>query len=430
MNTFRHGIHPKAQKFFAADRSIRIMPPPATVYIPVAQHLGKPAVPLVNPGDCVRRGQKIAAAAGAVSADIFASVSGCVKAVEDRATLTGKCRHIVIENDYKYDTVSFAALDNPSRQDILSRVADCGIVGMGGAGFPTVVKLDHKTSVDTFIINGAECEPYLTCDYRVMLEKVDEFLDGALLLAEATGVRHATIALEANKKDAADLISAKIVSGKLNAEVVVVKTKYPQGAEKQLIYAVSGRKVPPGKLPASVGCIVSNVQTAYAAHLAVRKGQPLYERCMTVSGDGIAEPANLNVAVGTLYSDVIEFCGGAKDDTVKLISGGPMMGITAASADISVTKTTSGLLLMTAESAFVGAPGPCVNCAKCAKACPMRLMPMYIDGCILHGDVQGAIKYGAKNCIECGCCAYVCPAKRPLVQSIRLAKKKIKEAGK
>ena len=429
INTFRHGVHPAGNKAYTADKETRVMPPPAVVSIPVAQHIGKPSVPVVSPGDRVVKGQKIAAASG-LGADVFASVSGTVTAVEDRPTLAGICRHILIENDYKDETTHFSPLSDPSRREILSRVAECGIVGMGGAGFPTAVKLDADKPVDTLIVNGAECEPYITCDYRLMVERSDEVIDGALLMATAAGVRHATIAVEDNKRDAAALLAARIEAGKLNAEVVTVKTKYPQGAEKQLVYAVTKRRVPAGKLPTAVGCIVSNVHTAYAVHQAVREGKPSYERYMTVSGDGIAEPANLLVATGTSYKDVIDFCGGEKGRAVKMISGGPMMGIAASGPDFSVTKTSGCLLLLTADAAFTGAPGPCINCAGCSKACPMSLMPMYIDACILHGDLDGAEKYGAKHCIECGCCAYVCPAKRPLVQSIRLAKKKLREAGR
>lgn len=432
INTFKHGIHPHSFKWMTEGAQTRTMPAPATVYIPVAQHIGKPAKPVVAPGDSVKRGQLIAAAEPGLSANIFASVSGTVKAIEDRVTVTGKCLHIVIENDGAFDTVSLEPMpgDEWTKEQLLARIAECGIVGMGGAGFPTAVKLDHRTSVDTFIINAAECEPFITCDYRILLERTDDFLDGALLLAKAAGVNHVTVAVEDNKRDAAQVISDRIAENQLNAEVVIVKTKYPQGAEKQLIYAVTKRKVPVGKLPSAVGCIVCNVHTAYSTHLAVRKGQPLYERYMTVAGRGVQTPSNLLVAIGTTYADAIAFCGGDRDEVVKLISGGPMMGLAVAGAEISVTKTSGSLLLLTREEAFTDSPGPCINCGKCAKACPMLLMPMYIDACALHGDLDGAIKYGAKNCIECGCCAYVCPAKRPLVQSIRLAKKKIKGANK
>lgn len=428
-NTFKRGVHPHSFKWMTAGVETRVMPAPETVYIPVSQHIGKPAVPVVAPGDAVKRGQKIAAADGTLSAPVFSSVSGTVKGIETRVTAGGKCAHIVIANDGRYDTVSLPVLTDPTKEEIIRRVADCGIVGMGGAGFPTAVKLDHKTSVDTFIINAAECEPFITCDYRLLTEQTAAVLDGALLLAKAAGVNHATIAIEDNKRDAAELVAKYIADNNLNAETVIVKTKYPQGAEKQLVYAVTGRKVPVGKLPGAVGCIVCNVHTAFSTHQAVRKGQPLYERYMTVSGQGVKTPSNLLVAVGTLYADAIAFCGG-DGEPVKLISGGPMMGVAVAGAELAVTKTSGSLLLLTRDEAFTGQPGPCINCGKCAKACPMRLMPMYIDGCILAGDVDGSVKYGAKNCIECGCCAYVCPAKRPLVQSIRLAKKKIKGARK
>lgn len=429
-NTFSRGVHPQANKAMTERKGIETVPAPAVVYIPVAQHIGKTATPVVRPGDTVKMGQLIAMEEGKISANIFSSVSGTVKAIEKRATASGRCDHIVIENDGQYVEDRLEPLDNPDRAQIIERVRYCGIVGMGGAGFPTEVKLDHKTSVDTFIVNGAECEPYITCDHRIMLEYTDNLIRGALLLAEAAGVRHATFAVEENKPDAIAKLNESIARNNFNAEVVPVVTKYPQGAEKQLIYAVTRRKVPVGKLPAAVGCVVNNVHTALSAYLAVKEGQTLYKRIMTVTGGGVVEPKNVWVSNGTLYADLLAFCGGEKGDIVKMINGGPMMGVAVAGAEIAATKTTSCLLLLTREEANTAVPGPCINCARCAKVCPMKLMPMFIDACALSGDMDGAVKYGALNCIECGSCAYVCPAKRPLVQSIRLAKKKVREAKK
>lgn len=427
-NTFSRGVHPQANKR-TADKAIETMSAPDTVYIPLSQHIGKPAVPTVGVGDAVLMGQKIAAGDGKISAAVFSSVSGVVKSIEARPSSTGKCTHIVIENDFKYTETTFDPLENPTKEQIIERVRDAGIVGMGGAGFPTAVKLDHRTSVDTLIINAAECEPYITCDHRIMLEYTEHLIRGAVFLAEAAGVKHATFAVEDNKPDAIAAINACIAEQGLNASVVPLVAKYPQGAEKQIVYAVTRRKVPIGKLPASVGCVVDNVHTALSTYYAVTEGRPCYKRVMTVTG-GVLEPKNVWVANGTLLSDVVAFCGGEKGDVYKMIGGGPMMGISLAGGEIATGKTTGSLLLLTREEANTAVPGPCINCARCAKACPMHLMPMFIDACSLVGDVDGSIKYGALNCIECGCCAYVCPAKRPLVQSIRLAKKKCKENKK
>ncbi|MDE7395573.1 MAG: RnfABCDGE type electron transport complex subunit C, partial [Clostridiales bacterium] len=303
----------------------------------------------------------------------------------------------------------------------------CGIVGMGGAGFPTAVKLTPSDKIDTLILNGAECEPYLTCDYRLMIEQPDKILEGGALMARALGLESFVIGVEDNKPQAVMSLENAIKEGNFAAKVVVCRTKYPQGAEKQLIYAVTQRKVRVGKLPASAGCIVSNVQTAIAVYKAVKEGVPCYERVVTVTGDGIKQGGNFLVRTGTSYADLIAACQG--ENYVKMISGGPMMGFAVQDDGISVSKTTGGILLMTEAEAFIDEASPCINCASCARACPMQLMPMYIDAYILKGDAAGAEKYGAMNCIECGCCVYVCPAKRTLLQSIRIAKRKIREKG-
>lgn len=430
MKTFPHGVHPSGCKSLTDKLNIREMPAPKTVYVQVAQHIGKPADPVVKAGDAVKMGQLIARAQGPVSSHIFSPCSGTVKGIEERETPGGYAPHIVIENDGEYTAQFLPKLNDPTADEIVARVIDCGIVGMGGAGFPTPVKLRPQKKVDTFIINAAECEPYITCDYRIMLEYTDQFAKGAKLLAKAMGLETVYVGIEDNKTEAINKLS-QYAAQCPGLEIVPLKTKYPQGAEKQLIYAITGRKVPCGGLPADVGVSVNNVHTALSAYLAVAEGQPLYKRVMTVTGGGIKEPANLWVSVGTLYRDIIDFCGGLSDQpTVKMINGGPMMGTAVTGAACSSTKTTSCLLLMTKDEAFTGNPGPCINCGKCARACPMSLMPMYIDAYALNGDYDNSVKYGAMNCIECGCCAYVCPAKRPLVQSIRLTKKKIKERGK
>jgi electron transport complex protein RnfC len=407
------------------------MPAPKTVYIPVQQHLGRPAVPVVEKGAAVAPGTLIARADGALSSNVFSSVSGVVADIRELATPSGYCPHIVIDNDGAGEPRELPSLDDPSAEKIRDRLDECGVVGMGGAGFPTAMKLAAKEKIDAFIINGAECEPYITCDYRIMLDYTEQFVRGAQILARGAGLDNFVIAIEENKPDAIDRVGRYIRDNKLAAAVITLKTKYPQGAEKQLIYAVTGRRVPVGKLPASVGALVDNVHTALSAYLAVSKGQPLYRRVMTVSGRGIKNPSNIWVCNGTPYRDIIEFCGGESETpAVKMISGGPMMGFAVSDTGIAATKTSGSLLLLTDSEAFTGEPGPCINCAECAAACPMKLMPMYIDSYILAGDAKNAVKYGARNCIECGCCAFVCPAKRPLVQSIRLAKKKAQGGGK
>lgn len=409
------------------------MPPPKTVYIPLVQHIGKPAQAVVKVGDVVVEGQMIAQADGLISAPVFSSISGTVKAITSRPTPLGRAEHIVIEAAEETVDVGenkpfrFEPLKVKDKHSISERIRECGIVGMGGAGFPTYVKLTPKDKIDTFIINAAECEPYITCDYRILLEYTDMFLRGTLYMAKALGLDKAIVGIEDNKADAASAVSLVASQKGYDVETVLLKTKYPQGAEKQLIYALTGRKVKAGGLPSGVGVVVDNVHTALSVALAVEDGQPLYKRIMTVSGGAVSEPKNFWAASGSTYADVLEFCGGMKDTAVKLISGGPMMGISVSDETISCTRTTSCVLALNEDEAFTGQPYPCINCGRCASVCPMRLMPMYIDSYMLSGDVKGAVKYGAKNCIECGSCAYVCPAKRPLVQSIRLAKGKSRE---
>ncbi len=428
--TFKGGVHPNSRKSLTENLSIEAMPAPSTVYVPLVQHLGKSAVAVVSVGDEVKRGQLLAQADGAISANVYSSVSGIIKSIESRQTPTGKCDHIVIENNGKDEEVRLVPLDETADANaIRERIKVAGVVGMGGAGFPTAVKLAPSKPVDVLVINGAECEPYITCDARIMTELTTEFLEGVRFLYRALELSGAKIGIEENKSEAIATIKATLSkSGASDIEVVTLKTKYPQGAEKQMVYAVTGRRVPVGGLPASVGVVVCNVHTALSVYYAVKEGIPVYKRVATVTGEGIKEPKNLWIYNGTTYEDVIAFCGGMKEDvpTVKMISGGPMMGFTVSGAQYSCTKTTGCLLLMSKEEAFRGNPSQCINCGKCAKACPMQLMPMYIDLYSRAGDLDNAIKYGLGNCIECGCCTYTCPAKRTLVQGFRLAKRQLR----
>lgn len=427
--TFKKGIKPPHNKHYTESGALVECPTPDVVYIPLSQHIGKPAVPTVAVGDTVKAGTLIGAADGYVSADIFSSVSGTVKAITRRKTPTGFCEHVVIENDGRYECEYLEPIGALTRDAILKRIKDAGLVGMGGAGFPSHVKYAPKTPVDTFIINAAECEPYITCDYRLILEHTEKVLRGAKMLADVLGLGDFYIGIEDNKPKAIEQLIAVSKQANINAHTVVLESKYPQGAEKQLIYAVTGRKVPLGKLPADVGAVVGNVHTAYALYEAAIDNIPLYRRAMTVTGD-VEKPANLWVRTGTPYSACAEFCGGTRSDCVKTISGGPMMGFALADTEYSVTKTSGALLFLSDSAANTDAPEPCINCGKCAKVCPMNLMPMYIDAYTLRGDYASAQKYGAMNCIECGCCSYTCPAKRPIVQSVKLCKKMLKEMKK
>lgn len=422
--TFRAGVHPPHNKLTRAV-PLTECPTPDTVYIPLSQHIGKPAQPAVVPGDSVKAGTLIGAADGFVSANIFSSVSGTVKAIEKRKTPTGSCMHVVIENDGKYDARYLQPLENFDRESVLSRIKDAGLVGMGGAGFPAHVKYAPKTPVDRFILNASECEPYITCDDRLIIEHTEKVLKGAKLLATALGIEVIDIGLEDNKPEAADRLMKEADRSGIKINLSILKSKYPQGAEKQLIYAVTGRTVPLGALPADVGTVVGNVHTAYSMYEAAYEGIPLYRRAVTVTGD-VETPRNMWVRTGVAYTCLAEECG-VKSDHVKTVSGGPMMGIAVSGTDYSVTKTSGALLFLDKNEANTEKPGPCINCGKCAAVCPMRLMPMYIDAYTLRGDYINAKKYGALGCIECGCCAYTCPAKRPIVQSVKLAKRKIKE---
>ena len=427
--TFKNGIHIPHNKHTNETELVEC-PAPSVVYVPLSQHIGKPAQAVVSVGDKVKAGTLVGRADGLMSADVFSSVSGVVKSIERRKKPTGgACEHIVIENDGLYETKQLPPMQDKSSENLLKRVREAGLVGMGGAGFPAHIKFAPKSPVDTFLINAAECEPYITCDYRLLVERTEEVLRGALYFANILGINSFHVGIEDNKPLAAELIVRTAQKVGIAVSVTRLKSKYPQGAEKQLIYAVTGRKVPPGKLPSDVGVVVGNVHTAYALYQAVEYDTPLYMRAVTVCGGGVNTPRNLWVRTGTRYSDCVDFCGGLTDDCVKIISGGPMMGFALGSLDFSVTKTSGAVLALGSDEASVSQPNPCINCGKCAKACPMNLMPMYIDAYTLRGDYKSSKKYGAMSCIECGCCAYSCPAKRPIVQSVRLAKSKIKELG-
>ena len=424
--TFKKGIHFPDMKYLAKDKPIEPMPPSEHYFVALSQHIGAPAKPVVEVGATVAAGPLIARADGMISANVFSPVSGTVAGIETRKNKQGaNAPFIHIKNDFKNCEEFMPPADVSDARAVRERIGEAGIVGLGGAGFPTLVKLSPSKPVDILIINAAECEPYLTCDYRVMLDRTEEFVKGVKILSSCLGVARTVIGIEENKMEAYEKLRA--FDG---FELILLEKKYPQGGEKQLIYACCGRVVPAKALPMDVGVVVQNVATALAVYEAVEKGKPLYERVVTVSGKGVAEPKNLLVKTGTLFEEALDFCGGISEDTQKLIAGGPMMGTSLYDASGVFTKTDSGLLALTGEEANVSQPSNCISCGACARACPMNLMPMYIDFYALAGDFKTSEKYGTNHCIECGCCANVCPAKRPLVQSIRLAKAKLREKAK
>lgn len=421
---FFAGIHVKDKKYLACDYPTERLPDPKEVYISLSQSLGKPATPCVEKGQKVKEGEPIAKASGAISSDVFASVSGEVTDIKTLVGANGGTEtYIVISADGTGEKAYLPPLDNPDGEEIIQRVKDCGIVGLGGAGFPTAVKIAPKNSVDTLVLNGAECEPYLTCDHRLMLEHTDEIVRGARLIAKALTVSKIYIGIEANKPDC---IAA--FEGYDDIQPVVLKKQYPMGSEKHLIYVCTGRKVGIGKLPADSGVVVQNVATAFAVCQAVEQGKPLYERILTVSGEAVKEPKNLWVKVGTPVKEIVDYCGGETEEPKKVIQGGPMTGVALSTYDVYTHKTTSGVLLLSEKEAAAEEPTPCLNCGKCADVCPMHLMPMQTAFYAAAGDYDSAAKYGnALACIECGACEYTCPAKRPLIQSIRKTKAEMRK---
>ncbi len=427
--TFRHGIHPEGRKEISKDCPLTDFPTPAVVHIPLSQHIGAPAEPAVAAGDAVKQGTLIGTAKGFVSANVFSSVSGTVKGFENRPNAMGApVMHVVIENDGKFDKELLPHIAEINADTVKARVKEAGIVGMGGATFPTHVKLSPKTPVDTLIINAAECEPYITCDYRLCLEKAEAVLRGTELLMIALGVTQAYIGIENNKPDAISILSGKAPA---NIHIIPLVTKYPQGAEKQLIYAITRRKVRAGGLPADIGVVVDNVHTAYAVWDAVVNDEPLYRRAMTVSGLGV-KPGNYWVNNGATYQDVFDYSKYDDSENVvvtKVISGGPMMGFAQADLNACTGKGTSSLLFLTDAEFYHDPIDPCINCARCAKHCPMNLMPMFLDRAALNDDVATLKKYGVMNCIECGCCSYICPANRRLVQSMKRGKILVRKEG-
>ena len=430
--TFERGIHPEYHKDLAAGKSITRAGLPQRIVVPVSQHIGAPAKPEVNIGDEVKRGQVIGSMTGFVSSPVHSSISGKVIAIADFPTSVGRMvQSVVIESDGKDEAVSFnehPEYSSLSADEIRNIIKDAGIVGMGGAAFPTNVKLSppKEKPIDAVLINGAECEPYLTADHRLMVEHPKEVVEGLKIIMKSLNVKEGHIGIEENKPDAIEAMEAA-VSGEPNIKVWPLEIKYPQGAEKMLIKAIKGREVPSKGLPMDVGVVVQNVGTALAVYEAVRFGKPLIERVVTVTGSGIKEPSNMMVRVGTLMSDVIEQCGGLVEGAVKVISGGPMMGFAQWTLDVPVVKGTSGILVL-AETEYVASDeySACIRCGSCIDVCPMGLNPSSLSVYAEKGFYEDAKENNLFDCFECGSCAYVCPAKRPMVQFMRLAKSQVK----
>lgn len=438
---FPGGTHPHEGvngKDVNGGNAIVELPAPARVVIPLSQHIGAPARAIVAKGDMVLVGQKIGEAQGYVSANVHASVSGKVVSVEDVEVANGtKVPAVIIENDYQNKWVELTPTRKPetmSAKELQEIIREAGIVGQGGAAFPTSVKLTppEGKSIETLVINGAECEPYLTSDHRLMVEKAAQIIDGLHLMMLALEVKTVIIGVEKNKPDAIEALRAccKADDG---ITVKALPVRYPQGGEKQLVYATTRRKVPTGGLPIDVGCVVCNVGTVYAIQQAIREGKPLVQRVTTMGGL-VNNPGNFLVPIGCTVANLIDACGGLKSDVRMLISGGPMMGAALHSTDIPVTKGTSGILALGKEAVDPD-ESACINCGRCVKTCPMQLVPTKLDLLVRTGNYDEAEKKGVLNCMECGACTYVCPAKRLLTQSCRHGKKVInarkkKEAAK
>ena len=436
---FKGGVHPDYNKELAREQPIETMPVPSELVISMSQHLGAPAKCLVKAGDFVKRGQLVGEKNGFISVCVRASASGKVKAIEKRlGPAGGKADAIILDTTAKPEGEPEAAtgpilppLDwkTASREDLLKRVEEAGICGMGGAGFPTNVKLNPPPGkrCEYLILNGAECEPYLTADYRLMLERAPRIRLGVEIMRKILGGPAVRIAIEANKPEAIAAMEAAFADIDGNVEIVVLPVLYPQGSEKHQIFATVGRIVPePPALPIDVGCVVENVGTVAAIADAVELGEPLLARVTTVSGGAVAQPKNIQAPCGTRYADLIEFCGGEKEPVAKLISGGTMMGFAVSTPEIATTKTTSGLLLLPKGKVVEYSSQSCINCGRCVRACPMNLNAAEIAKAVESNDIKGAEDAHVMTCIECGACSFSCPAYRPITQFCRRAKNSIR----
>ena len=426
--SFKGGIHPEYNKERTFAKAIETLPAPEEIIIPLLQHVGGPCEALVKVGDDVTMGQKIGDSNAPVSCPVHSSVSGTVKAIEPRWHSSGvKVKSIVIENDFEdrqcEECIPYEGdLDELTSDEIINYSRAAGIVGMGGAAFPLHVKLKTalEKRIDMIIINGSECEPYITSDHRAMIEYPRPIASGIKLVMQCLGVKDAILAIEADKPDA--IAAMQTTCEDLNIHVVSMPTKYPQGGEKQIIKAITGREIPPGKLPMDIGCAVFNVDTCASLYRCITTGLPLIRRIVTVSGSAVNTPNNLLTRIGTSFYKLFEYCGGFIAEPYKLICGGPMMGNAHHTLDTPVIKNTNALLAFCGEEESFSDVPTCIRCGRCVSACPMRLMPNYLYMYAEKGEFEKCKKMNVEDCIECGCCSYVCPGKLYLVQAMRMAK--------
>ena len=431
--TFKKGVHPDDHKLYTKSKSIEIMPLPEEVLIPLQQHIGVPGEPLVEKGQEVKTGEVIGKSEKFVSSPVHASVTGKVKAIDSFLHPLGmKVTMINIQRTGEDEWVkgnSYPDWQNTPVEKLRDAIWQAGVVGLGGAAFPTHVKLapPKEKKIDTFILNGVECEPYLTADHRAMLEMGDKILDGMSVIMKVLGTNNGFIGIENNKPDAVEAMRNLIAKRALPYQVIPLKVKYPQGAEKMLIEAVVKRKVPTGGLPMDVGTVVNNVGTALAVADAILDGKPLVERVLTVTGEGIREPKNVMARIGTPFNSVVGFCGGLDENTLEVYMGGPMMGFAQYDLSVPVVKATSGIVCKKESTVAKAKTYPCIQCGSCVSACPMNLLPTRLSSFAEKAKWDEADKLGILNCIECGSCAYICPSHIPLVQWIRVGKLKVTE---
>ena len=433
---FRGGIHPDDRKALSRGGAPVPMPAPSRVVIPMSQHIGAPCEPVVKVGDEVAVGQLIGDSDKFVSAPIHASVSGTVTAIGDIKMPNGSVsKAVTIESDGEmrlWEGIKPPKVE--TREDLIKAVRDSGLVGLGGAGFPTHVKLNFPPdkNIDTLVVNAAECEPYITVDYRECMENSWDILSGVYALKELLGFKQVIIAAEDNKPEAFKVLG-KIADHDADIDdsvkLMVLESKYPQGAEKMMVQSATGRRVPPGKLPADVGCVVMNVASVAFISRYLKTGKPLVSRSLTVDGSAIAEPKNVRVPVGTDIGEIIDFCGGFKGEPCKILTGGPMMGLAIVGTDLPVLKQNNAILAFTADDAVLKPETDCIRCGRCVAACPMSLMPTNIVKAAKIKDVDALKRAGVTVCMECGSCAFACPAGKPLVQHMRLAKAILREEG-
>lgn len=431
---FRGGVHPPENKIQTEDQKIESLKTPKMVYIPMLQHIGAPLTPIVKIGERVLKGQKIADSDAFMSVPIHSSVSGIVKKIERMPfPLMGTMDTIVIENDEKEEWCEISNVGDwksLSKEELLKTIREKGIVGLGGAAFPTHIKLNvpKDQTVDTLLLNGAECEPYLNSDNRVMIEDSQKVVEGIKIMQHILGVKNVYIGIEDNKKEALEIM--KKACENTGIQVAPLKTKYPQGGEKSLIKAILNREVPSGKLPSSVGVVVNNTTTAAAIYDAIVNGKPILEKVVTVSGLGVKTPKNIRVAIGTPISALLEECNYDENITDKIVMGGPMMGMAQHNIDVPVIKGTSGVLALTKKETNSCKPRPCISCGKCVTVCPMGLEPLLYPKLAKASEWENMGRENLMDCIECGSCAYICPSNRPLTEAIKLGKAKLRAMKK